>query len=113
MGHLPPSCGFNYILLAVDSASKWVEAKATKTNDFKDVLSFLKTNIFNRFGVLGAIISQDTHFCNRSVEALLRQYGVNHRVAIVYHHRQMCKLRYPIERVKSILKKMVNPGRNN
>ena len=45
MGPFPPSCGYLYILLAVDYVSKWVEAIPTRTNDHKVVLRFLK-NIF-------------------------------------------------------------------
>ena len=71
MGPFPSSFGFVYILLAVDYVSKWVEAKATCTNDSKIVVGFLKSNIFSRFGIPRAIISnQGTHFCNRTVEAL-------------------------------------------
>ncbi|CAN6677225.1 unnamed protein product [Malus baccata var. baccata] len=39
---------FLYILLAVDYALKWVEAKATRTNDSKVVADFIRTNIFAR-----------------------------------------------------------------
>ncbi|CAN6576826.1 unnamed protein product [Malus baccata var. baccata] len=46
MGPFPSSHGFLYILLAVDYVSKWVEAKATRTNDSRVVADFLKTNIF-------------------------------------------------------------------
>ncbi|MBT0984552.1 hypothetical protein KJ032_26285, partial [Salmonella enterica subsp. enterica serovar Typhimurium] len=46
MGPFPSSHGFLYILLAVDYVSKWVEAKATKTNDSKVVSDFIKSNIF-------------------------------------------------------------------
>ena len=74
MGPFPSSFGFVYILLAVDYVSKWVEAKATYTNDSKVVVGFLKSNIFSRFGIPRAIISdQGTHFCNRTVEALMRK----------------------------------------
>ncbi|CAN6548172.1 unnamed protein product [Malus baccata var. baccata] len=46
MGPFPSSYGFMYILLAVDYVSKWVEAKATRTNDSKVVADFIRTNIF-------------------------------------------------------------------
>ena len=66
MGPFPSSYKNQYILLAVDYVSKWVEAIATPTNDAKVVLKFLKKNIFIRFGNPRAIISDEgTHFCNK------------------------------------------------
>ncbi|XP_026378326.1 uncharacterized protein LOC113272743 [Papaver somniferum] len=66
MGPFPNSEGKFYILVAVDYVSKWVESIASKTNDQKFILSFLKENIFSRFGTPRAIISDGgTHFCNR------------------------------------------------
>ena len=46
MGPFPSSFGNQYILRAVDYVSKWVEAKATRTNDARIVVDFLKANIF-------------------------------------------------------------------
>ena len=46
MGPCPPSCGYLYILLAVDYVSKWVEAIPKRTSDLKVVLKFLKKHIF-------------------------------------------------------------------
>ena len=46
MGPFPQSCGKNYILVAVDYVSKWVEVVALPTNDAKVVVTFLKNNIF-------------------------------------------------------------------
>ena len=57
MGPFPNSNGFLYILLAVDYVSKWVEAKATRTDDSKVVAGILKENIFSRFGIPKALIS--------------------------------------------------------
>nr|GEX57546.1 reverse transcriptase domain-containing protein [Tanacetum cinerariifolium] len=52
------------ILVAVDSLSKWVEAKALLTNEARVVCKFLKS-LFARFGTPRAIISDHgTHFCN-------------------------------------------------
>ncbi|XP_020981468.1 uncharacterized protein LOC110272993 [Arachis duranensis] len=70
----------------VDYVSKWVEAVATPTNDNKVVMNFLKKNIFSKFGVPRALISDGgSHFCNRPLETLLLRYGVKHKVATPYH----------------------------
>ncbi|RVW75575.1 hypothetical protein CK203_056485 [Vitis vinifera] len=66
--------------------SKWVEAIPCKTNDHRVVLKFLKENIFSRFGVPKAIISDGgTHFCNKSFETLLAKYGVKHKNSLQDH----------------------------
>ncbi|KAH9685896.1 hypothetical protein KPL70_014155 [Citrus sinensis] len=57
MGPFPPSFGHQYILVAVDYVSKWVEAISCRTNDHKVVIAFLKSNIVSRFGFPRAIIS--------------------------------------------------------
>ncbi|RVW41846.1 Transposon Ty3-I Gag-Pol polyprotein [Vitis vinifera] len=57
MGPFPMSFGHSYILVGVDYVSKWVEAIPCRSNDHKVVLKFLKDNIFARFGVPKAIIS--------------------------------------------------------
>ncbi|RVW21562.1 Pol polyprotein [Vitis vinifera] len=86
MGHFPISFGNSYILVGVDYVSKWVEAIPCKHNDHRVVLKFLKENIFSRFGVPKAIISdRGTHFCNKPFETLLAKYGVKHKVATPYH----------------------------
>ncbi|RDX78214.1 putative mitochondrial protein, partial [Mucuna pruriens] len=72
IGPLPISNGYSYILLAVDYASRWVEAIATKTNDAKVVVDFLKSNIF-----FALISNQGSHFCNRAMSSLLHMYGVS------------------------------------
>ena len=47
IGPFPNSFGNQYILVAVDYVSKWVEAIPCKTNDNKVVIKFLKENIFH------------------------------------------------------------------
>ena len=70
MGPFPNSFGNQFILVAVDYVSKWVEAMPTKTNDNKVVVKFLKENIFSQFGTPRAIISDNrSHFCNRVFQA--------------------------------------------
>ncbi|XP_050889297.1 uncharacterized protein LOC127094515 [Lathyrus oleraceus] len=82
MGPFPPSFGKNYILVAIDYVSKWVEVVAFPTNDSKVVVTFLKNNIFSRFGVPRALISDEgTHFLNKLMENLLKKYNVKHKIA--------------------------------
>lgn len=99
MGPFPPFFGFKYILVAVDYVSKWIEAVATKTNHHKVVVKFIQTNIFSRFGMPRAIISDEgTHFCNR----FIKHYLSNTRSLIKLPHptilRQVAKLNYLIGR---------------
>ncbi|CAN6542407.1 unnamed protein product [Malus baccata var. baccata] len=114
MGSFPSSYGFIYILLAVDYVSKWVEAKATRTNDSKVVADFIRTNIFARFGMPRVIISDGgSHFCNRTIEALLRKYNVNHKVSTPYHPQTNGQAEVSNREIKQILEKTVGPTRKD
>ncbi|CAN6711723.1 unnamed protein product [Malus baccata var. baccata] len=114
MGPFPSSYGFTYILLAVDYVSKWVEAKATRTNDSKVVADFIRTNIFARFGMPRVIISDGgTHFCNRTIDALLRKYSVTHKVSTPYHPQTNGQAEVSNREIKQILEKTVGPTRKD
>ncbi|RVW70394.1 Retrovirus-related Pol polyprotein from transposon 17.6 [Vitis vinifera] len=91
----------------------WEEPFLFKTNDHKVVLKFLKENIFSRFGVPKAIISDGgTHFCNKPFEALLAKYGVKHKVATPYHPQTSGQVELANREIKNILMKVVNTNRN-
>nr|KYP43024.1 Pol polyprotein [Cajanus cajan] len=114
MGHFLVSFCFSYILLAVDYVSKWVEAKATRTNDARVVVDFFRSNIFCKFGVPKAIVSdQGTHFCNRSIQTLLKKYGVVHRIPTPYHPQTNGQAKISNRESKRILEKIVQPNRKN
>ncbi|KAM1121581.1 hypothetical protein ACFX19_003285 [Malus domestica] len=114
MGPFPSSHGFVYILLAVDYVSKWVEARATCTNDSKVVADFVKTNIFARFGMPRVLISDGgSHFCNRTIEVLLKKYGVTHKVATPYHPQTSGQAEVSNREIKQILEKTVRPNRKD
>ncbi|XP_055814094.1 uncharacterized protein LOC129883460 [Solanum dulcamara] len=86
MGTFPPSCGSQYILVAVDYVSKWVEAVALPKNDSKVVSKFLKKYIFTRLGTLRAIISDGrSYFINQIVKNLLAKFRVRYKMATAYH----------------------------
>ena len=86
IGPFPPSYGYEYILIAVDYVSKWVEAMATRTNDHKVVIKFIQQNILSRFSCPKAIISDGgAYFMNRHFESLMKKYGITHKVTTPYH----------------------------
>ncbi|RVW19821.1 Transposon Ty3-G Gag-Pol polyprotein [Vitis vinifera] len=114
MGPFPMSFGNSYILVGVDYVSKWVEAIPCKQNDHRVVLKFLKENIFSRFGVPKAIISDGgAHFCNKPFEALLSKYGVKHKVATPYHPQTSGQVELANREIKNILMKVVNSNRKD
>ncbi|RDX77900.1 gag-pol, partial [Mucuna pruriens] len=114
MGPFPVSNGHSYILLAVDYVSRWVETIATKSNDAKVVVDFLKSNIFYRLGVPKALISdQGSHFCNRAMSSLLHKYGVVHRIATTYHPQTNSQAEVFNREIKKTLQKMTKPNRKD
>ncbi|KAG9458303.1 hypothetical protein H6P81_002811 [Aristolochia fimbriata] len=114
MGPFPPSFGYEYILVAVDYVTRWVEAIATRTNDAKVVIEFLKKNIFCRFGTPRAIISDGgKHFCNSSFKNLLNKYGVTHKVATPYHAQTSGQVEVSNRELKRILEKTVSTSRRD
>ncbi|KAM1782550.1 hypothetical protein ACFX11_041009 [Malus domestica] len=114
MGPFPSSHGFLYILLVVDYVLKWVEAKATRTNDSRVVADFIRTNLFARFGIPRVIISGGgSHFCNRTIEALLRKYNVKHKVSTPYHPQTNEQADVSNREIKQILEKTIGPIRKD
>ena len=78
------------------------------------VLKFLKENIFSRFGVPKAIISDGgSHFCNKPFENLLSKYGVKHKVATPYHPQTSGQVELANREIKNILMKVVNSNRKD
>ncbi|GER28809.1 transposon Ty3-G gag-pol polyprotein [Striga asiatica] len=103
MGPFPKSFGFEYILLAVDYVSKWVEAIPTRTCDAKVVIKFLQT-----------IVSDGgKHFCNRIFEKLMKKYDISHKVATPYHPQTSGQAETSNKQIKTILENTVNSSRKD
>ena len=61
-----------YIIVAIDYLTKWVEAKATVQNNARITAKFLYEFVFTRYGLPIEIVSdQGVHFINEVVEFLL------------------------------------------
>ncbi|CAM8907713.1 unnamed protein product [Rhodiola kirilowii] len=114
MGPFPSSYGNQYILVAVDYVSKWVEAVASPTCDAKVVTKLFKKIIFPRFGVPRTVLSDGgSHFKEKHFEALLRKYGVSHKVATPYHPQTSGQVEISNREIKAILEKMVGSSRKD
>ena len=89
-----------------------MEVKSTRTKDAKVVVDFVRCNLFCRFGVPKAIVSdQGTHFCKKSMHALFKKYGVVHRVSTPYHPQTNGQAEISKREIKRILEKIVKPSR--
>ena len=114
VGPFPSSYSNEYILVAVDYVSKWVEAVASPKADSKTVVKFLKKNIFTRFGTPRVLISDGgSHFCNAQLAKALDHYGVKHKVASPYHPQTNGQAEVSNREVKRILEKTVSTSRKD
>ena len=93
--------------MIVDYVSKWVEAIPCKTNDNRVVVKFLKENIISGFGTPRAIIrDNDTHFCNKTFEALIWKYAITHKLFTPYHPQTSGQVDVSNRRIKLNLEKI-------
>jgi len=90
-----------------------VEAIASPTNDSKVVFKFMKKNIFTQFGTPRPLLSDNgTHFCNKSLEPLLKKYRIFHKIATPYLPKQVGRWKTGIENWKAFWKKRwIGPAR--
>ncbi|KAL2327573.1 hypothetical protein Fmac_021000 [Flemingia macrophylla] len=110
IGPLPVSFSNEYILLAVEYVSRWVETIPTRTVDAKVVIKFLKRNIFSRFGT-PRVSDGGSHFCNAQLKKVFEQYGVSHKVATAYHPQTNGQGEVSNREIKKILEKTVSSYR--
>ena len=108
MGPFPKSKGYEYILVAVDYVSKWVEAMSCRAADAKNSKMFEET-IFPRFGVPRIVISDgETHFTNKNFHNYLSKHGIRHNVPTPYHPQASGQVETSNKQIKNILQKTVN-----
>jgi transposase InsO family protein len=92
--------GNNYIITAIDYASRWLVAKAVKHADESTVIDFLFRGILVNYGVPNEILTdRGKCFLSSAVEGFIRKYQIYHLKTSPYHPQTNGM----VERVHSIL----------
>ncbi|XP_024013196.1 uncharacterized protein LOC112087517 [Eutrema salsugineum] len=99
---------------SVDYVSKWVESITSPKNDSKMVVKLFKTIIFPKFRVPIVRISDGgSYFLNKTLERLLKKYGVKHKIASPYHPQTSGQVEVSNKHVKAILERTVSSSRKD
>ena len=78
--------GYEYILLLIDSFSRWYEAIPTKLQDAQTVATILYNDIFTRYGVPREIVSDlGRQFTSKLVRAFCELGGAKQMFTSPYH----------------------------
>jgi len=86
MGPFIKSHDYEYIFVAVDYVSKWVEELPCRAADTKSTHRLFHEVIFPRFGTPRMVISDERyHFIDKTFRTFLHELGARHNIATLYH----------------------------
>lgn len=75
-----------YLIVAMDSLTKWIDASTLKNITTTNILKFFKRNILNKFGVPDAIITDnEMQFINKKLKRLLDELKIRQHFASIEH----------------------------
>jgi transposase InsO family protein len=95
---------YEYILVAVDYVSKWVEAMPCRNADNMHSRKMFEEIIFPRFRVPKIVISDGgSHFIDKRFEQYLSKHGICHNVATPYHPQTKGQVETSNKQIKNVL----------
>ena len=104
MGPFPKSHDSEYILVAVDYVSKWVEALPCRPTDAKHARRMFHAVIFPRFGTPKMVISDGgSHLFDKTFQNFLKELGSKHNIATPYHPQTSGQVETSNMQIKNIL----------
>jgi hypothetical protein len=104
MGPFSKSKNYEYILVAVDYVSKYVEAMPCRTTNAKNFKKMFEETIFPRFRVPRMMISDGgTHFTDKNFHNYLLRHGIHHNIATPYHPQISGQAETSNKQIKNIL----------
>ncbi|XP_075665460.1 uncharacterized protein LOC142635137 [Castanea sativa] len=103
------SNGHEYILVAIDYFTKWVEAASYKSITQVMVAQFLKHNIICRYGMLGElIIDNEANLNGKMIQQLYQQFKIEYENSAPYRPKMNGVVEAVNKNIKKILVKMTN-----
>ncbi|RVW95583.1 Retrovirus-related Pol polyprotein from transposon 17.6 [Vitis vinifera] len=114
IGKISPksSSGHEYILVAIDYFTKWVEAASYARLTAARVAKFIRSHIICRYGVPHELISdRGVHF-KGEVDTLIQEYGIQHHRSSAYRPQTNGAVEAANKNIKRILRKMVETSRD-
>jgi transposase InsO family protein len=109
MGPFPNSEGCEYILVAVNYVSKWVEAHPCQATNAMHSKKMFHEVIFLRYKVPRIVISDGgSHFIDGTFWNAVSEVGVDHRITTPYHPQMNGQAETSNKQIKNILQKAVN-----
>jgi hypothetical protein len=113
MGPFVRSQGCEYILVALDYVSKWVEAMPCRAADAKHARKMFHEIIFPRFGTPRMVISDGgSHFIDSAFRNFLKDLGTWQTSRLHITLRLAVKQRHPISRLRIFCKRPCVGPRN-
>ena len=104
MGPFPKLKNCEYILVAVDYVSKWIEVMPCIAADAKSSNRTFEETIFPRFNVPRMVISDGgTHFIDKNFRKYLSRHGICHNIATSYHPQTSGQAETSNKQIKNIL----------
>ena len=109
IGPLPPAKGgYRYILVVVDTFSKWIEAFPIKADTAMATARVLWEQIYCRWGLpLSLESDRGTHFTGKIHSDLAKLLGIKHHLHIAHHPQSSGGVERINRTLKMSLKKMV------
>ena len=114
IGKISPksSGGHEYILVAIDYFTKWVEATSYAGLTTTRVDKFIRSHIIYRYGVPHELISdRGVHF-RGEVDTVVQEYGIQHHRSSAYRPQTNGTVDFTNKNIKKILRKMVETFRD-
>ena len=114
IGKISPksSSGHEFILVAIDYFTKWVEATSYEKLNAAKVATFIRSHIICRYRVPHELISvRGVHF-KGEVDTLLQRYDIQHHISSAYRSQTNGAVEAANKNIKRILRKMIETSRD-